>query len=116
VHIVSDLLGYRLSHAEVCLKYDINSAYTYKPGDRALGVLQEGIGQVVGRDDAKAKRFVKRGRSIGVGQKALVSKGILRGAYVRPREVCFDCDSRPSAGHATSELPLAGVCSLRLFS
>ena len=60
LQIALDLLDGKLSHAEICRKYDISSTYAYKLKDRALEILREGIGRPVGRGDAKSERLVKR--------------------------------------------------------
>jgi transposase-like protein len=60
LQIALDLLAGKLSHAEVCRKYDISSTYAYKLKDRALDILREGIGRPAGRDDAKTERLAKR--------------------------------------------------------
>ena len=58
--VALDLLAGKLSHAEVCRKYDISSTYAYKLKDRALEVLREGIGRPVGRVDPQSERLHKR--------------------------------------------------------
>jgi len=45
LEIVLELLGAKMSHAEVCRKWDISSTYAYKLKDRALEVLRNGIGR-----------------------------------------------------------------------
>src|SRR5512137_894960 len=55
-----DLLAGKLSHAEICRKYDISSTYAYKLKDRALEILREGIGRPVGRPDPECDRLQKR--------------------------------------------------------
>ena len=60
LQIALDLLSGKLSHAEVCRKYDISSTYAYKLKDRALEILREGIGRPVGRSDAQTERLTKR--------------------------------------------------------
>ena len=55
-----DLLAGKLSHAEICRKYDISSTYAYKLKDRALEILRDGIGRPVGRPDAECERLQKR--------------------------------------------------------
>ena len=60
LQIALDLLAGKLSHAEVCRKYDISSTYAYKLKDRALDILREGIGRPVGRADAESERLAKR--------------------------------------------------------
>ncbi len=58
--IALDLLNGKLSHAEVCRKYDISSTYAYKLRDRALEVLREGVRRPPGRPDAEVERLRKR--------------------------------------------------------
>jgi len=60
LQVALDLLGGKLSHAEVCRKYDISSTYAYKLKDRALEVLHEGIGRPVGRVDPQSERLQQR--------------------------------------------------------
>ncbi len=60
LQIALDLLGGKLSHAEVCRKYDISSTYAYKLKDRAFELLRDGIGRPVGRGDAKTEQLAKR--------------------------------------------------------
>jgi transposase-like protein len=60
LQIALDLLGGKLSHAEICRKYDISSTYAYKLKDRALDILREGIDRPVGRGDAQSERLPKR--------------------------------------------------------
>jgi len=43
--IALDLLASKMSHAEVCRKWDISSTYAYKLKDRALELLSKGIGK-----------------------------------------------------------------------
>ncbi len=60
LQIALDLLGGKLSHAEICRKYDISSTYAYKLKDRASDILREGIGRPVGRGDPQSERLAKR--------------------------------------------------------
>jgi transposase-like protein len=60
LQIALDLLGGKLSHAEVCRKYDISATYAYKLKDRAFELLRDGIGRPVGRGDAKTEQLAKR--------------------------------------------------------
>lgn len=60
LQIALDLLAGKLSHAEVCRKYDISSTYAYKLKDRALDILRDGIGRPVGRRDAESERMAQR--------------------------------------------------------
>ena len=59
LQIALDLLTGKLSHAEVCRKYDISSTYAYKLKDRALDVLRDGIGRPAGRPDDKTAALQK---------------------------------------------------------
>ena len=60
LQIALELLGGKLSHAEICRKYDISSTYAYKLKDRALDILRSGIGRPAGKGDAKAEVLHKR--------------------------------------------------------
>jgi len=46
LEIALELLAGKLSHAEVCRKWDISSTYAYKLKDRAVDILRKGIGRV----------------------------------------------------------------------
>jgi transposase-like protein len=58
--IALDLIGGKLSHAEICRKYDISSTYAYKLKDRALETLRGGIGRPVGAPDATTAKLRKK--------------------------------------------------------
>jgi len=58
--IALELIAGKLSHAEICRKYDISSTYAYKVKDRALEVLREGIGRPSGKPDAQVERLQKK--------------------------------------------------------
>ena len=60
LQVALDLLGGKLSHAEVCRKYDISATYAYKLKDRALEILREQIGRPAGKPDATTERLAKR--------------------------------------------------------
>ncbi len=60
LQIALDLLSGKVSHAEVCRKYDISTTYAYKLKDRALEVLRSGIGRPAGRPDAAVERLEKK--------------------------------------------------------
>ena len=60
LQVALDLLGGKLSHAEICRKYEISSTYAYKLKDRALDILREGIGRPRGRGDGRSARLVTR--------------------------------------------------------
>jgi len=51
--IALDLIGGKLSHAEVCRKWQISSTYAYKLKDRALDLLREGMGHPAGKPDVR---------------------------------------------------------------
>lgn len=55
-----DLVSGKMSHAEICRKWDISSTYAYKLKDRALEVLRKGIGRPVDKPDAKTERLQRR--------------------------------------------------------
>ena len=58
--IALDLIGGKLSHAEICRKWDISSTYAYKLKDRALEILREGIGRPTGKPNGQVERLRKR--------------------------------------------------------
>lgn len=58
--VALDLIAGKLSHAEVCRKYDISATYAYKLKDRALDILRQGVGRPVGKPDAEVERLQKR--------------------------------------------------------
>ena len=58
--IVLDLISGKLSHAEVCRKWEISSTYAYKLKDRALDMLRDGIGRPIGKPDAETERMRKK--------------------------------------------------------
>jgi len=58
--IVLDLLSEKMSHAEVCRKYEISSTYAYKLKDRAMEVLRNNIGRPAGRPDTETEQLRKR--------------------------------------------------------
>lgn len=60
MEIALDLISGKLSHAEVCRKWDISSTYAYKLKDRALEILRSGIGQPTGRPDPKVGKLEKK--------------------------------------------------------
>lgn len=55
-----DLLAGKLSHAEICRKWDISSTYAYKLKDRAMEILRSGVGRPAGRPDAQTERLRNR--------------------------------------------------------
>ena len=48
LEIALELLSAKMSHAEVCCKWDISSTYVYKLKDRAFEILRKGIGRSAG--------------------------------------------------------------------
>ena len=58
--IALDLIGGKLSHAEVCRKYEISSTYAYKLKDRALDLIREGIAKPTGKSDPQTDRLRQR--------------------------------------------------------
>ena len=58
--VVLDLIGGKLSHAEVCRKYDISSTYAYKLKDRGLDILRSGIGRPAGKPDAEVAKLQRK--------------------------------------------------------
>ena len=60
LEIALDLLSGKVSHAEVCRKWDISSTYAYKLKDRALEVLRKGIGRPAGRPSGEVEQLRKK--------------------------------------------------------
>ena len=60
MEIALDLVSGKLSHAEICRKWDISSTYAYKLKDRALEILRSGIGRPAGKTDPKVDRLEKK--------------------------------------------------------
>ena len=60
LQIALELLSGKVSHSEVCRKYDISTTYAYKLKDRALEVLRGGIGRPTGKPDAAVERLEKK--------------------------------------------------------
>lgn len=59
--IALDLVSGKLSHAEICRKWDISSTYAYKLKDRAMDVLRAGMSQPGGgRTDQKTTVLERR--------------------------------------------------------
>ena len=58
--IALDLVAGKLSHAEICRKWQISSTYAYKLRDRALDLLREGMRRPVGQPDAQVAVLEKR--------------------------------------------------------
>jgi len=60
LEIALELLSGKMSHAEVCRKWDISSTYAYKLKDRALEILRGGIGRPAGRPSGEVERLRKK--------------------------------------------------------
>jgi len=59
--IALDLISGKLSHAEICRKWDISSTYAYKLKDRAMDVLRAGMSLAgAGRTDQKTTTLERR--------------------------------------------------------
>lgn len=58
--LVLDLLSGKMSHSEVCMKYEISSAYAYKLRDRGMEILRENIGRPAGKPDGQVETMKKR--------------------------------------------------------
>ena len=58
--IALELLAGKLSHAEICRKWDISSTYAYKLKDRAVDILRKGIGRPSGRPSGEVEQLRKR--------------------------------------------------------
>ena len=58
--IALDLIGGKLSHAEICRKWDISSTYAYKLKDRALELLRQGMARPAGKPDAEAEKLRRK--------------------------------------------------------
>jgi len=53
--IALDLISGKLSHGDICRKWQISATYAYKLKDRALELLHEGMGRPAGKPDAKTE-------------------------------------------------------------
>ncbi len=60
LEIALELLAGKLSHAEICRKWDISSTYAYKLKDRALEILRKGIGRPAGRPCGEVEQLRRR--------------------------------------------------------
>jgi len=58
--IALELLAGKVSHAEICRKWDISSTYAYKLKDRALEILRKGIGRPAGRPSGQVEQLRKK--------------------------------------------------------
>jgi len=60
MEIALELLAGKMSHAEICRKWDISSTYAYKLKDRALEILRKGIGRPAGRPSGEVEQLRKK--------------------------------------------------------
>ncbi len=58
--IALDLLAGKMSHAEICRKWDISSTYAYKLKDRAMELLRQSIGKPAGRPSGQVEHLQKK--------------------------------------------------------
>ena len=58
--IALDLIQGKLSHAEVCRKWEISSTYAYKLKDRALEALRAGMNHPQGKTNTREAELQKR--------------------------------------------------------
>jgi len=84
--IALDLLAGKMSHAEVCRKWDISSTYAYKLKDRALELLSKGIGKPTGRPSNEQERLKKKVADLEqlAGDQALVIR------YLKKKKDTYD--------------------------
>jgi transposase-like protein len=60
MEIALELLAGKISHAEICRKWDISSTYAYKLKDRALEILRKSIGRPAGRPSGEVEQLRKK--------------------------------------------------------
>ena len=60
MEIALDLISGKISHAEVCRKWDISPTYAYKLKDRALELLRQGMARPAGKPDAEAEKLRRK--------------------------------------------------------
>ena len=58
--IALELISGKVSHAEVCRKWNISSTYAYKRKDRALELLRQGMARPAGKADAETERLRRK--------------------------------------------------------
>lgn len=58
--IAVDLVSGKLSHSEICRKWNISSTYAYKLKDRALELLRQGMARPAGKPDAETEKLRKK--------------------------------------------------------
>jgi transposase-like protein len=78
--IVLDLITAKLSHAEVCRKYQSSSTYAYKLRDRALERLRQGIDHEVPRPSSREQDLILRVADLEqlAGDQALAIRALRR--------------------------------------
>ena len=60
LEIALELLAAKVSHAEICRKWDISSTYAYNIKDRAVELLRKGIGRPADRPNREVEKLRKR--------------------------------------------------------
>ncbi len=60
MEIALELLSGKVSHAEICRKWDVSSTYAYKLKDRALELLRTGMDKPAGRPSGEVEQLRKR--------------------------------------------------------
>lgn len=58
--IALEMLSGKLSHADICRKWDVSSTYAYKLKDRAFETLRKGIGRPRGRPSGEVEQLRRR--------------------------------------------------------
>ena len=121
LEVALDLLSGKLSHAEVCRKYDISSTYAYKLKDRAQEILREGIGRPAGHPDREKEELAKRVADLEqlAGDQALVirhpKEDRCEAARARgPGEQAHECSPSGPCDRGTGlECRALGLCARR---
>ncbi len=60
MEIALELLSGKVSHAEICRKWDVSSTYAYKLKDRALELLRTGMDKPANRPSGEVEQLRKR--------------------------------------------------------
>jgi len=60
LEIALEMLAGKLSHAEICRKWDISSTYPYKLKNRAVDILRKGVGRPARRPCGEVEQLRKR--------------------------------------------------------
>lgn len=60
MEIALELLSGKMSHSEVCRKWDIGSSYAYKLKDRAMELLRNGMGKPTDKPSGQVERLQKK--------------------------------------------------------